>query len=349
MLSMNKAIITGIVLSLIMAGCDSGECVSGPSTSSLSKTTQALKSFELAGDVPAARSFEDIQEKLARGEEFRMDIYQYEARGTMDEYQKETMNDRAEYTTDEDWRSAADEQWECAWNLNSYYEMCALIEQKNVQEVDEKDVRSDAFYIYRAMEYMDASFKNVSSQRYEFSPYKRKYGINATASTDGSERVKESVYEVGVGFAAALDGWPVIGPGGKSYVYMNPDGSLVSKSIYRKSPTKSLARLTQNDIKTPEEALEELKSNKEDDLSGYVVSRREFGYFAWGKNSIQNVIAPYYVFFFSPADSEFDTVVYRIVPAVKGKYAEMVKNDYELEVQRKKIRMGNDTEPTLKK
>ncbi|MBQ9817987.1 MAG: hypothetical protein IJM59_11075 [Proteobacteria bacterium] len=349
MLSNKRVLWLGISSLLLLAGCDSGECVSGPSTQSLSRSTQALESFELAGDAPAARAFDDIQNKLARGEEFRMDIYQYELPGTVDEFKKETLSAHAEYHIDEDWRTAADEQWECAWNQNSYFEMCAVREQKNVQEVDEKDVRSNSFYIYNAMKYMDASFKSVSSQKYQFQPYKRKYGINATAPTDGSGRVKESVYEVGVSFAATLDGWPVIGPGGKAYVYMNPDGSLVSKSIYRKSPSKSLARLTQNDIKTPEEALEELKSVKDDDLTGYIVTRREFGYFAWGKNSIQNVIAPYYVFFFSPTDSDVDTVVYRIVTAVKGKYAELVQKDYELEVQRKKERMENDTELTPKK
>ena len=70
-------------------------------------------------------------------------------------------------------------------------------------------------------------------------------------------------------------------------------------------------------------------------MNKYKLFRSEFGYYYRGKNSIQNVIAPHYAFFFEPVDGRFDTRIYHIVSAVKGEASQIVSDDQNLELERK--------------
>lgn len=332
------------MMGLLAAGCHADTCSDAPKTPSIpsfSTTQSALKSIKLAGDLPASQAFENIQKRLASGEPFRMNIYSLSAEQTIDKMAQNRLGS-ANTKDIQNMVIASNDALECAWGRNSLYEECyrkELIQQ--FTPVSREDIYPDEYYIQEATKVLNVEMNAQSTAHYKFMPYKRKYGIQATAPSHDFTQITESVYEVAIGFSSELDGWPVIGPGGKAYVHMTPEGNVTTQKIYRKIPQNVIAKLTEKDIKTPDEALQEVVKKENIKLDDHHMVRHEFGYFYWGKNSIQNIIAPHYVFFFEPANGHYKTRTYYIVSAVKGEYAKLVNDDYQLEVMRKMNQIKN--------
>ena len=336
----------GLILSVLAASaCTSQEpCDSAPVTPDLtdySSTQSALKAAEFVGDAPAARAYERIQESLEAGKLIRMNIYRLSSSETIETLAAKRLP-KAKLEEGQTKVMANSDERACQWGKNSLYEECIhpeLFNQKT--SIAPQNIYPDGFYLDKAKKILDQDMDVVTTAHYQFLPYKRKLGIIKTASSDNLQAVTESVFEVAVGFTSELDGWPVIGPGGKGYIHMLPDGTPTAQKVYRKIPTDVVSTLTEKDIKTPDEALAEAVKNENIQIAHLKMVRKEFGYFYWGKNSIQNIIAPYYVFFFQPADGEFDTTTYYIVSAVKGDAAKIVEQDYALEQARKAEQLKN--------
>jgi hypothetical protein len=336
----------GLILSVFsVSACTSQEpCESAPITpevTGLSSTQSALKAAEFVGDAPAARAYERIQESLEAGKTIRMNIYRLSSSETIETLAAKRLPN-AKLEEGKTKAMANSDERACQWGKNSLYEECIHPELFNHKPgIARQDIYPDGFYLERAQKILDQDIDALSTAHYQFLPYKRKLGIVKSASNDNPQAVTESVFEVAVGFTSELDGWPVIGPGGKAYIHMLPDGTPTAQKVYRKIPTDVVATLDEKDIKTPDEALAEAIKRDHIQLDRLKMVRKAFGYFYWGKNSIQNIIAPYYVFFFQPADGEFDTTNYYIVSAVKGDAAKIVEQDYALEQARKAEQLKN--------
>lgn len=334
-----KLLYAGLLLTAFLTtscGDPNAVCENAPTTVSLSVSQSALENITLTGDEPAANAIARINDVFASGRTLRMNIYELNSPDSIDDLIAKRHFAAPQNIEDSKAVVIQDGDILCAWNRNSLYEQCINEPIFNSNTgVMRSELHPDSFYISKALNILNEELTPRTSAHYAFLPYKRKYGINATAPIHEPENVTETVYEVAVGFASELDGWPVIGPGGKAYIHLLPDGTCAAQKIYRKLPGNVVATLTENDLKTPEEALNEIIQKENIDMNDYRIVRQEFGYLFLGKNSIQNIIAPHYAFFFAPTNSRFDTQIYHIVSAVKGEAAQIVDNDYQLELDRK--------------
>lgn len=334
-----KLLYAGLLLTAFLTtscGDPNAVCENAPTTVSLSVSQSALENITLTGDEPAANAIARINDVFASGRTLRMNIYELNSPDSIDDLIAKRHFAAPQNIEDSKAVVIQDGDILCAWNRNSLYEQCINEPIFNSNTgVMRSELHPDSFYISKALNILNEDLTPRTSAHYAFLPYKRKYGINATAPIHEPENVTETVYEVAVGFASELDGWPVIGPGGKAYIHLLPDGTCAAQKIYRKLPGNVVATLTENDIKTPEEALNEIIQKENIDMNDFRIVRQEFGYLFLGKNSIQNIIAPHYAFFFAPTSNRVDTQNYFIVSAVKGEAAQIVDNDYQLELDRK--------------
>ena len=305
---------------------------------------QQQRKYALLYDSLAEQAYQKIDDILKTGKSVR--LFQYQFRSERAESYAELYGyDHIDYEDGE--IISQKNNWKCTWNENSLYEECHDTELfLNTEGVDESELQPDEFYIDKAWDVLDKRFKLPDSDHYQFYLYKMKRLMMSSYDPD-TDKVTEKVEHVGVGFAMTMDGWPVIGFGGKAGVYMMPDGTSVSETVYRKTPTAfdrdshelHYDVITEQDLKTPEEALAELSETEELNLSEYDIIRHEFGYLTFGKTNIQNVLAPYYVFFIQPkpdGDPEISSGMVEIyeVLAVKGDKASAAKADAQREDKR---------------
>ncbi len=171
---------------------------------------------------------------------------------------------------------------------------------------------SDEFYIQRGFYWAKQNELFVESGHVSTKPYKlRKYYIAVDKPTfDGSE---EHISELALSFSDYVDGWPVMGAN-KNVVHLSVSGEVIGYSKIHKKLGKEVFRLTNEDLLTPQEALDSLV------LDGMVENatliRSDFGYFDFNKHNVGLLLAPYYVFVFSPNDGSKQLV--RPVLAVKN-------------------------------
>ncbi|MBQ9816119.1 MAG: hypothetical protein IJM59_01450 [Proteobacteria bacterium] len=347
------AIFCAISVSCFILGCYDTTCENEDcptkkviTEEDIDTTSDALVGKLYVGDEFAIKAYHQINQTLRLGKKIDLSIYELgvpEITSLLSHNEKYYHLNTSPVMEMEKFIVARGEQYECSWNINSMYEFCHDMNHfESMSGVSRNNLMPDDEYFKIANHWKDNIIRLDMPENYQFYPYKRKFGVNGSASIDKPEEITETIYEIGVSFASTLDGWPVIGPGGKIYVHLSPDGKILATKLYRKSPNKLITKLHASDIKTADEALKELVDNREYDLEDYQITRAEFGYFYWGKNSVQNILSPHYVFFLAPADSRYTTEVVEIVSAVKGKYAKMIQSDYELEVNRKKKQIVHD-------
>lgn len=329
--------------SLLCCACNGSDaCVSGEQTilPSLESMNSALTSLSLEGDEPANEAYLSIARKLSAKETIRMDIYSLVPSVPADELIKSYTDHNAEARRSR--LIAKNGEQTSKLNKNSLFEQ-VLNEEKHHRTagVEASELKEDSYYLYNAYSYMENELKPKTNGHYQYYPYKQKKTILHDEKTDQPDYNKETVAQIGVAFASKLDGWPVIGPGGKIYIHMLPNGEIVSHSQYYKIPETAVARLTENDLKTPEEALKELSVMRDIPLDKIQIIRSEFGYYYRGKDSVQNIIAPYYAFFYKDIDAAEGMVPYILIPAVKGQYESLVTEDANMEIQRKQNQLKN--------
>ena len=325
-----------LLASLVFSGCGSDTCENGPVTTSLSAVQSALTVQTPKGDELGVNAYDEIADKKLRHEVIRMDIYSLGSDESLSDLTENRHLAQPVIEENPKYVLAKSGNIECSWNKSSLYEFCYNSERFETSPgVDKSLLKSDNFYFAVADNYLKQEIKPKVTPHFDYFLYKKKYGINGSAPIHEPDNITETIYDIGVAYASTLDGWPVIGPGGKSYIHIMPDGDVIAHKTYRKYPQKRLARLTENDIKSPDEALAELKDKV--DFNRTTIVRREFGYYYKDNNSIQNILSPYYVFFFAPTDSRFDTVNDFFVSAVKGEMADMIDKDNALDRKTAKI------------
>ena len=154
-----------------------------------------------------------------------------------------------------------------------------------------------------------------------------------------------SVYQVAAVFNEMIGNVPVIGPGGKLVVHMNPTGKVVGHEATTRQTSKLVRALGADDLLTPDEALvkaEEGLKKRGLTLKDVTVKRSEFGYFRHNRNSLQKYLAPHYAFFFNVIADPDSKVPVEIVQAVKTKdLAALIEADEALDVARKATRLSN--------
>ena len=305
-------------------------------------------------DSLAEDAYDRIDKILREDREVRLNTYIIQKRDEIIELAgrrgfKTVIFDDGEYIATKD-------DWECVWNKNSYYEECHNIKLfHSTDGVDESELNDDDFYIDAAWRIVEDQIHPSVSEHFQYYLYKMKRLMITTSGTDDEQNAIDKVEHVGVGFASTLDGWPVIGFGGKIGVYMMPDGSSVSETIYRIEPVidqiKDVADIessviTEKDLKSPQEALEELSQTENIDLSDYSILRKEFGYMTFGKTNVQNVLAPYYVFFLQSMNkssnllSDGSVEIFEVL-AIKGDKASVALEDAMRENKRMNDELNN--------
>ncbi len=358
----SNLLLSFIFLSLFVYGCYDTPCESGKCSSKkvyteddledLNIKTNPLKNNIFIGDTLGLEAYYQINKKLQSGEAIRIPIYRFKEQSIDELIQNAQSTYQLTSSSSIEMNKyivSRGDVFECSWNMNSLYEFCYDVDRfESSSGVERNSIMADEDYYRIANQIKDDLIQLQLPHNDILYPYKRKYGVNESASIENPDDIHESIYDIGIAFASIIDDWPVIGPGGKVYIHLSPDGSLLATKTFRKVPGEILGTLTENDIKTADEALQELVTNKLYNLDEYQITRAEFGYFYWGKNSIQNILSPYYVFFFAPADSQYTTEVVEIVSAVKGKFAQMIDEDYQLEVERKQSQLTHDTSDTTK-
>jgi hypothetical protein len=175
-------------------------------------------------------------------------------------------------------------------------------------------------------------------------PYRLRKYFNGHQTIGQSPQV-DGVYQLAAGFNSTIDGLPVIGPGGKVAVDMTTDGAVVRhESSLRHS--KALLQVVRGDkdLVTPQVAESTVNARldaRQIDRKQFSVSRREFGYFMYGKQCIQTVLVPYYAFFFEPLPGTMSKILVEVEPATNdpGVLA-MIASDAQAEIARKSVKMA---------
>jgi hypothetical protein len=202
--------------------------------------------------------------------------------------------------------------------------------------VDPSTLLSEAAYVQKARSHMLGTLGQDAGKLPLYTYKSRKY-FNSVGNHDGSVPVTTTVYQVAIAFNASVDGLPVIGPGGKISVQLAPDGTPVQHESTIRGISGVLAAVPAASIIAPEAAradLEKTLSMRGVLLDQYKPSRSEFGYFRRGAGSVQNVIGPYYAFFYDSV-SGYQKGIEEHVPATNDPASlKLLQDDENLELAR---------------
>ena len=203
---------------------------------------------------------------------------------------------------------------------------------EGVDSVFEKE-----FYLNAANKYLDELRLNQKGGK--GFPYKFRYYKNAVRE-EGSRVAQESTYQLAVAYNTSIDGLPVIGSGGKIALHLSPKGELLSYESTLRDFDR-IALISGSELLSPKAAQAEVEARFKErgvDVSKLVLSRAEFGYLRLGRKSIQNYVAPHYVFIYSPPEGVMDKKRMEVVPATTNpKLLQLLKEDSEKEAARKRI------------
>jgi len=193
------------------------------------------------------------------------------------------------------------------------------------------------FYLSTANKYLDELF--LTQKVGKVFPYKFRYYKNAVRE-EGSHIAQESTYQLALAYNTSIDGLPVIGSGGKIALHLSPKGELLSYESTLRDFDR-IALISGSELLSPKAAQAEAEARFKErgvDLSKLVLSRAEFGYLRLGRKSIQNYVAPHYVFIYSPPEGVMDKKRMEVIPAITNpKLLQLLKEDSEKEAARKKI------------
>jgi hypothetical protein len=170
--------------------------------------------------------------------------------------------------------------------------------------------------------------------------YKTNRFLNVVGSFDGSMAPTTTVSQVAVAFNSTVDDLPVIGPGGKIAVDLATDGTPVHHESTIRGISGVAAPIPPSSIIGPEAArasLEKTLTARGVDLTQYRPARSEFGYFRRGRGRVQNVIGPYYAFFYEPIAGNLKGIEEH-VPATNDPTAlKLLQDDEDREAARKAV------------
>lgn len=155
------------------------------------------------------------------------------------------------------------------------------------------------------------------------------------AIEDASGSIQETISQVGVSFATTIDGWPIIGPGGKIYVHMAPNGELLGYELYRRLPRCMGITVPISDIMSSKEALALVFKREGLESNDYNLVRAEFGYYYDAKHSVREILAPAYAFYLQSKKPNSPTILAFSQSALKGEYAKIIETDQARENTRK--------------
>jgi hypothetical protein len=180
-------------------------------------------------------------------------------------------------------------------------------------------------------------------------PYKVRRYMNAGTAT-GAPAVS-TTYQVSVAFNQSIDDVPVIGPGSKFVVHLSPDGAVVGHEQNLRAVSRQLAVIGASDLVAPEDARRDVERRlraRGVDLDGYVATRSELGYLRLGRDSIQSVVTPHYLFVYEPKPGVLGKQLVEVAPVTRNPaHLAMLAADDKQE-QARKATMRAAIQPTEK-
>lgn len=236
------------------------------------------------------------------------------------------------------------EQYELAYNRINGAEL--LIDRKRFHAgkgIDPGKVSPDKFYVEHSGSYLKKNLaQNTADVR--LYNYKIRHYMDALAKEGATPSI--TVSQVAVAYNTAVDGLAVIGPGSKISIHMSPAGEVVSHETTVRRTAKKIAELSAKDLLAPEEGRKTVEGRLRErgiSLENYTLSRAEFGYYRRGRNSVQEVLAPYYAYFYMPKpDLQYARKLVEVVPAVSNnKVLAIISKDEQQELDRKKLLIGD--------
>ncbi len=237
-----------------------------------------------------------------------------------------------------------DDKYEFAYNRLNGTELLIDRERFHVGEgVDQKKIQPDKFYLQQAEGYLKKRLeKNTDGMR--LYGYKMRRYMDALSKEGGEPQV--TVSQIAVAYNTAIDGIAVIGPGSKVSVHMTPEGEVVSHESTLRKTAKRVASISAKDLLAPEagrKSVEERLRKRGVSLDGYTLARAEFGYYRRGRDSAQEIMAPYYAYFYLPkSEDQYARKLVELVPAVSNtKLLAMINKDEQQELARKKRLIGD--------
>lgn len=238
-----------------------------------------------------------------------------------------------------------DDKYEFAYNRINGTELLIDRERFHVGEgVDQEKIQPDKFYLQQADGYLKKRLeKNTAGMR--LYGYKMRRYMDALAKEEGGEP-QITVSQIAVAYNTAIDGIAVIGPGSKVSVHMTPEGEVISHETTLRHTAKRVAAISAKDLLAPEagrKAVEERLRKRGVSLDGYTLARAEFGYYRRGRSSAQEIMAPYYAYFYLPkSEDQYARKLVELVPAVSNsKLLAMINKDEQQELARKKLLIGS--------
>ncbi len=181
---------------------------------------------------------------------------------------------------------------------------------------------SDDEYVSRAESYMSTAGGLVGRgiANNTLFPYKlRRYMVWEARPNEIASAGR--AYQVAVAYNQTVDDLPVIGTGGKFSVHLSPQGEVVGHEINLRSVKRVLARISEGDLVSPEDALAQVEARLTAsglDLTQFTLVRNELGYYRFGRNSPQSVLAPHYAFGYDPRPGVTAKRLLEVVPATRN-------------------------------
>ena len=288
----------------------------------LSLTEYALTNpYALRKDALVSQAYDDIDKIKKSGKKLRMQLFHLSP---------------SQVSSDLNGRHLNDPMWSCAYEEKSHFSSCDNLELfHRVNGVPADQIRENAFFIQNASRFIDSLPQNEHLKYY---PYKLFYYKREIQEDNNAIRPKKStihkeyqelVSQVEVAFGTIMNGWPLVGEGAFATVHMTPEGEIVSENFYAHQIEPTSDVLTENDIISPEEAIEKLQKDNEIDIDDYTIVRREFGYYVEGKDEVQSIIYPSYIFHLDPKRSDSSKIGVFVINAVAGPLGALVDADIQ--------------------
>jgi hypothetical protein len=347
-------------LTLLLPGLLAGACADRPDD--LMVSVSALQQSEGAdtplGDLPATRGPGKLRKAFKEGKhkELSFGLYELEPVGEV----KGSLRKRAGELAIKGKEDAAvdrhkfgmfDGKKHIVHDELSGAEFMADVERFHKGKgVGRDKLLADTDYVAKAKGYARKAFPNAE-QDHKLYPYRVRKFLNAEAGLDGP--VTETVYQIAVALNESIDDLPVIGPGAKLAVHVDPNGDPVSHTSSLRRIKAKKKTLSGADLLAPDSAraqVEERLRARGVDLSQFRLDREEFGYFRKGRNSVQRVVAPHYAYFYEPLSGVRAKRLIESVPAVTDpETLAQLEEDDGLEAARKAELLQNLAPPSVKK
>ena len=191
--------------------------------------------------------------------------------------------------------------FELSYNRDSGSELYVNTERfHNHPGVHPDKLMPESRYIENARQYVEKLFSSTMGGGVIY-PYKVRRYMDATAKL--KEKPVVSTSQVSVAFNASIDGIPVIGPGSKLVVHMDPEGHVVAHESTQRLLGAKISSIAGTALHSPASAQKMVEARIRERgirLEEYTLSRKEFGYLRLGRNSIQDILSPYYAYIYEP-------------------------------------------------